>query len=282
MSDIKIFTDCVSDLSKELIEENDIATIPFYVHFNDEIYKDGIELNQEELYKKVKQYNTLPKTSAPSPQDFINSFNPYVEEKKEIIYIGISHKLSATMQNAIIAKNEFPNANISLIDSCNLSSGIGLLALKACDLRNEGLSGKQIVERLNELTPKIQTSFVVDTLEYLHKGGRCSALESFFGGLLKIKPILKVEDGKIKLGKKARGKTDKVINLMLEDVLKNKNNIDKKRVFITHSQGGELVYYLKEQLEKNTDIENVYITEASSVISSHCGPGTIGILYMEK
>lgn len=282
MSNIKIFTDCVSDLSKELIEENDIATIPFYVHFNDEIFKDGIELNQEELYKKVKKYNTLPKTSAPSPQDFINSFNPYVEGKKEIIYIGISHKLSATMQNAIIAKNEFPNANISLIDSCNLSSGIGLLALKACDLRDEGLSGKQIVEKLSELTPKIQTSFVVDTLEYLHKGGRCSALESFFGGILKIKPILKVENGEIKLGKKARGKTDKVIDLMLEDVLKNKNNIDKKRAFITHSQGGELVYYLKKQLEKNTDIENVYITDASSVISSHCGPGTIGILYMEK
>lgn len=282
MADIKIFTDCVSDLSKELIEENDIATIPFYVHFNDEIYKDGIELSQEELYKKVNTYGALPKTSAPSPQDFINSFKPYVEGGKEIIYIGISHKLSATMQNAIIAKKEFPNANISLVDSCNLSSGIGLLALKACDLRDEGLSGKQIVEKLSKLAPKIQTSFVVDTLEYLYKGGRCSALESFFGSVLKIKPILKVEDGELKLGKKARGKIDKVINSMLEDVLNNKNNIDKKRTFITHSQGGELVYYLKEQLENKTDIENVYITDASCVISSHCGPGTIGILYIEK
>lgn len=282
MNKIKIFADSTCDLSKQLIEENNISIIPLHVHFHEEEYRDNVDLTQDELYKKVEEYNILPKTSAPSPQEFVNAFKPYVEKDYDIIYIGLSSKMSATIQNAIIAKGEFPKANIEIIDSYNLSSGIGLLVMKACDYREKGFNVNEIASKVRELVPKVKTSFIIDTLDYLYKGGRCSALESFVGGILKIKPVVSVAKGEMYLSHKVRGKRKKVVDTMLKDVLENKNNIDEKRVFITHSQAGGTEHYLKERLEENINVENIHITEAGCVISSHCGPGTIGILYIEK
>jgi DegV family protein with EDD domain len=282
LHNIKIFTDSTSDLSKELIEKNYISVVPLYITFKDEIYRDSIDINTEGLYKKVEELNILPKTSAPSPQDFIDAFRPYVEEGKDILYIGLSSKLSATIQNANIAKQEFPNANIEIVDSLNLSTGIGILVMKACDFREQGMNIKEISEKVKELVPRVRTFFIIDTLEYLHKGGRCSSLQNLIGTAFKIKPVIRVIDGGMAVGQKVRGKRDKMIDFMLKETLKNADNMDTKRIFIGHSLWEKPTHYLKEQLIKSTSIENIHIIQAGCVISSHCGPNTIGIYYIKK
>lgn len=280
MSKVKIFADSTCDLSRDLIESNDISIVPLYVGFNENTYKDGVEISTKELYEKVKEYNKLPKTSAPSPLDFINAFKPFVEEGRDIIYIGLSSKLSSTLQNAKIAASEFPNAKIEVVDSYNLSTGIGLLVMKAVDLAKENLGVEEIAEKIRELVPKVETAFVPDTLDYLHKGGRCTALQAIMGSMLKIRPIIKVVDGGMIVGQKARGKREKILETMLENAIKDKDNMDKKRVFVTHAQGPEDAMFLKKRLEEVLDVEEILITDAGCVISSHCGPNTVGILYI--
>ncbi len=282
MHNIKIFADSTSDLPKKLIEKNNISIVPLYVIFKDEIYKDNVNIDQKGLYKKVDELNMLPKTSAPSPKDFIDAFKPYVEAGQDILYIGLSSKLSTTIQNANIAKQEFPNANIEIVDSLNLSTSIGLLVMKACDFREKGMNIQEISMKLQELTSKVRTIFIVNTLDYLHKGGRCSSLQNLLGTTFKIKPVVSVIDGKLTVVRKIRGYKNKVTDLMLKEVLKNANNMDAKRIFIGHSQGKEYIEYLKEQLLKSTSIENIHLVKAGCVISSHCGPGTIGLFYIEK
>lgn len=277
---IKIFADSTSDLNKDLLEKNHISIVPLYVGFGDESYKDGVQMTTKELYTKVAECDKLPKTSAPSPLDFVNAFKPFVEEGRDILYISLSSKLSSTIQNAKIAAQEFPNAKIEIVDSFNLSTGIGLLVMKAVDFVNEGMNVEDIAVKIRELVPKVETAFVPDTLDYLYKGGRCSATQALMGSVLKIRPIIKVVDGGMIVGQKARGKREKILETMLENALKDKDNMDKKRVFVTHTEGLEDANFLKEQLEKELDVEEVIITDAGCVISSHCGPNTVGILYI--
>ncbi|WP_352419665.1 DegV family protein [Proteiniborus sp.] len=280
MGEVKIFADSTCDLSRDLIESNNISIVPLYVSFDDDTYKDGVDIRTKELYSKVDKHDKLPKTSAPSPLDFINAFKPFIDEGRDILYIGLSTKLSSTIQNARIAASEFPNANIEIVDSCNLSTGIGLLVMKAVDLAKENLGVEEIAKRIRELVPRVETAFVPDTLEYLHKGGRCSSLQALMGSVLKIRPIIKVVDGGMIVGQKARGKREKILETMLENALKDKDNMDRKRVFVTHTEGLEDAMFLKKELEANLDVEEIIITDAGCVISSHCGPNTIGILYI--
>lgn len=282
MNKVKIFTDSTCDLTPEILKENDISIVPLYVTFDKETYKDGIEISTEELYKKVSKTGRLPKTSASPPSDFYNAFKPFIDEGYDIVYIGISSKLSSTLQNAKIAASEFPEGRIEIVDSMNLSTGIGLLVLKAVDYVKEGLGAKEVAERVRKKVPKVKTAFVIDTLEYLYKGGRCNALQNFFGGILKIKPIVKVVDGIMILGQKSRGKRQKALDIMLANVLSDKDNIELDRIMVTHSMGKKDALKLKEQLESALDVEKVYITNAGCVISSHCGPKTVGILYISK
>lgn len=280
MSNVKIFADSTCDLSKDLIEANDISIVPLYVGFDDKTYKDGVEITTKELYSKVDALGKLPKTSAPSPLDFINYFRPFVEEGKDIIYIGLSSKLSATLQNAKIAASEFPDSKIEIVDSLNLSTGIGLLVMKAVDLAKEGFSVEEIANQIRTIVPKVETAFVPDTLEYLYKGGRCSALQALMGGVLKIRPVIKVVDGGMTVGQKARGKREKILETMINNALKDKDNMDRRRVFVTHSEGYEDAMILKKRLEEHLDVEEILITDAGCVISSHCGRNTVGILYI--
>lgn len=282
MGVVKIFTDSTSDLTDEIIRKYDISVVPLYVSFDNETYRDGIDINTKELYDLVDKYKMLPKTSAPSPTDFYNAFKPYIDEGKDIIYIGLSSELSSTLQNAKIAASEFPDNRIEIVDSLNLSTGIGLLVLKAVDYANEGMGIKEIAEKIRKKVPLVRTSFVIDTLEYLYKGGRCTALQSFIGGMLKIKPIVKVVDGKMVLGQKARGKRNKILKKMLDNTIKESHNIDLDRIMVTHSMGLEDARYLKKELEDNLNVKEVIITDAGCVISSHCGPNTVGILYICK
>lgn len=169
MSNVQIITDSTADLSLELAKEKNIAVIPLYVVFGNETYKDGSEISTLELYEKVEQKGELPKTSAPTPVDFYNTFKTYIDKGKDILYIGLSSQLSTTIQNAKIAAADFPKGKIHIIDSLNLSAGIGLLALRAADYAETGMQVDEIADKIKESIPKVNTYFAIDTLEYLQK-----------------------------------------------------------------------------------------------------------------
>lgn len=282
MKKIKIISDSTCDLSEELLEKYEIDIVPLYVNFNEESYRDLVDLNTEKMYRLVEKYNMLPKTSAASPGDFYKIFKRYLDLNYQVIYIGIGSKFSGTLTSAYTAKKMLDSEDIFLIDSLNLSSGIGLLLLKAAKYKEEGLSAEEIKEKVDELVPKVRSQFVIDTLDYLYKGGRLSALSALMGGVLRIKPIIKVRDGIMKVGKKARGNIRKGIDLLINEFIQLKDNIDEEFVMITHSLAYDSYLYIKDNLKEVSSIKNLYETDAGCVISSHCGKGTIGILYIMK
>lgn len=275
-----IASDSTCDLSPELIKEYDVKILPLYITFGEDSYKDNIEINLEGLYKKVDELKELPKTAAIPPKDFQSFFKKYVDEGYDIVFITIGSELSATYQNARIASEDF-EGRVFCVDSQNLSTGIGLLVLKACMARDEALSAKEIAERVSEIVPRVKVQFVVETLEYLHKGGRCSGTVRFLSSLLSIKPMIVVREGKMTVGKKFIGSMKKAIGGMVKLFLNDVEHLDPEFVFITHTLAFDKVGLIKDQI-KDVKIEHVYDTVAGCVIGSHCGRGTIGILYILK
>jgi len=276
---IQIVTDSTADLGRVIADRSHIKIIPLSVLIGDETYLDGVNIDQAKLFELVKKTGKLPKTAAPTLKDFYSVF----KESDEVIFIGISSKLSSTVQNAILTAKEFPDGKVRVIDSLNLSSGIGLLALAAGDLRDKGLAAEEFEKDITRRLPNTRMSFMIDTMEYLYKGGRCSALQSIFGSMLKIHPIIEMlPDGTLGVKDKAYGSRKKSMNLLLQDFEKHLDELDTRRVFITHTSSDEDAKYLKEEIERIAHPREVLITRAGSVISSHCGPGTIGILYMVK
>lgn len=282
MSKIKLISDSTCDLSPELIKLHDIDIVPLYVNFKDESFFDGVNLTTEEMYRHIQKVGSLPKTAAASPGSFYEIFDEYLQKGFEIIYTGIGSKFSATFQSAYTAKQMLHTDKIYLVDSLNLSSGSGLLVLKAASLRSLGLPASEIAQKLEEFVPKVRSQFVIDTLEYLYKGGRLNALSTIMGTMLKIKPIIKVRNGEMVVGKKGRGSIKIGIDLMLEEILASKTEIDEEFCMITHSLADASVDYIREKLEAGLHIQNIYETKAGCVISSHCGQGTIGVLYILK
>ena len=282
MKKIKIISDSTCDLSRDLVEKHDIEIVPLYVNFGEESYLDGVNLNVETMYDLVSKKKVLPKTAAPSPGAFVEVFKKYLEQDYEIIFLGIGSKFSATFSSASVAKQTLESEDIYLVDSLNLSSGTGLLILKATKYIEDGLTAKEIKSRLEEIVPKVRSQFVIDTLDYLYKGGRLNALSALVGGMLRIKPIIKVREGLMAVGKKGRGSMKNGIDLMLNEVFSEKDNIDPEFVMITHSLNDDYASYIKEEVEKEITFKNVNTTTAGCVISSHCGKGTIGILYILK
>lgn len=282
MNNIKLISDSTCDLSQEIIEKYDISIVPLYVTFDKDSYRDGVDIDTKKLYKTVKERDILPKTSSPTPSDFYKEFKKYVDLEKDIIYIGLSSEISSTIQNAKIAADQFENSNIYIIDSKNLSAGIGLLLLKANDYINEGLSTEEIVKKINRDIDKVRTSFIVDTFDYLHKGGRCNTIQSFIGGMFKIKPIIKVVDGKIIVGQKPRGKKKKALKVIINNIIKNKESIDLSRIIIGDSMSYQDSLFFKNELQKNVSFDETIFINAGCVISSHCGENTTGVYYMNK
>ncbi len=281
MEKIKIVTDCTSDLSEELIEKHNIHTVPLIVNIGGKSYKDKEEINTKELFEKVKEYDELPKTSALTPHTYYELFKDLIDQGYSVLYMGIGSGFSSCYQNSMIASEDLPKDKLRIVDSANLSSGIGLLLLKAAKFRDEGNSLNEIADKLEVLVPKVRTMFSIDTLEYLHKGGRCSGTARFFGSMLKIKPIIRVVDGKMVVAKKPRGKYKVALDAQLDYFMHDKDNIDPENIFITHCLAhDEDIEYLKEKITQTIDVKNLHVTNASSVISTHCGPRTIGILYI--
>lgn len=280
MRKIKLVSDSTCDLSSDLIKKHDIEIVPLYVNFAEKSFFDGVDLSVEEMYEFVEKNKILPKTSAPSPGQFVQVFQKYLDQDYDIIYLGIGSKFSATLSSANTAKQILETDRIYLIDSSNLSSGSGLLLLKAAKFIEFGYSPNKIKEEIENLVPKVRSQFVIDTLEYLYKGGRLNALSALFGGMLRIKPIIKVRNGEMVVGKKGRGSIKNGIKLMLDEVLAEKERIDDEFMMITHSLADESYEHIKNVISPEVNIQNLYETKAGCVISSHCGKGTIGVLYI--
>lgn len=278
---VLITRDSTSDLPPELVEKLNIKTIPLIVTLGDKTYQDGVDINPDDIYKYHEEHGVLPKTSAANVDDMINFFEPFINEGYEIVHFSISSAMSSTYQNSCIAADEFEG--IYVVDSANLSTGEGLLVLKACEWAAEGFSAKEIYDKVCELIPRVDASFVIDSLEYLHKGGRCSALAALGANLLKLKPCIEVTNGTMGVSKKYRGKYSETLKQYVADRLTDYSDIDLSRVFVTHAGcDEEIVNQVVEQVKATAPFEELIVSRAGCTVSAHCGKDTLGVLYIRK
>lgn len=281
MSTIRLTGDSTIDLSDSLLKKYNVETVPLYINMGEDSYKDGVTVTPDDIYGYVKKTGQLPKTAAPSVDDYITFFKKQKEQYDEIIHFNISSEFSSAYQNAIIAAQEFEG--VYPIDSRNLSSGSSLLLITAYDMIENGASSKEIVEEIKTLHEKVEASFIINSLKFLHKGGRCSGVAALGANVLKLKPCILVEDGKMNVGKKYRGAYDKCVREYIKDKLENRNDLNLNRIFITHTKCDPKDLELaKETILKYQPFENIMDTTAGCTITNHCGEGTLGILFVRK
>ena len=280
---IRIISDSTCDLSKELIEKYNIDILPLHIHLGEEEYQDGVTITPDEIYEWADANNTTPKTSAASMIEVIDKFEPYINNGEEIICFSISSNMSANNNVMRLAVEDMEAEDkIHIIDSANLSTGIGLLVVEAAIMAQEGKAADEIVARIEELKPLVCARFVVDTLTYLHRGGRCSSVAALAGGVLKLHPKIVVENGKMDANKKYRGKMSAVIKSYVKDMEEDLKSAKKDRVFITHSGCDQSILdEIHGYLAELNVFDEILTTRAGSVISSHCGPGTLGVLFIK-
>lgn len=281
---VKIIADSTCDLSKDLLEKYDISVLPLHIVLGDKEYKDGLEISPDEIYEWSNTNKEAPKTSAAAISDTIDIYSKYLKSYDEIICFSISGQMSTTVNVMRMAAEELDSEDkIHIIDSENLSTGGGLLVIEAAIMAKEGKSGIEIIESINELKPFVRASFIVDTLTFLHRGGRCSGVAALAGGALKLHPKIVVENGGMKPDKKYRGKMNSAILSYVKDLEPQIKNAKNDRVFITHSGcEEEIIQSVRQYLSELGHFEEILITRAGGVISSHCGPGTLGVLFIEN
>ncbi len=275
---IGIASDSVLDLSKELIEKNNIHVYPLTITLGDNTFEDGKDIDSQKIFEYVEKSKQLPKTSATNEFTYNEIFEELEKQYDEVVYFTLSGDMSCCYQNAVNAQKQHPH--IHLIDSRELSSGVGLEVMYACALRDKGIKAEEIVAKVKERIPFVQASFVVERLDYLYKGGRCSALQMFGANILKLRPQIIVKDGKMGSYKKYRGKIEKVVYDYVKDTMAEFNNPDPTICFITYSSATEeMITNAKKAVEEAGIFEKVYITTAGATITSHCGEHTLGVLY---
>ena len=287
MREVIILTDSTCDLSQELLQQRNIHFIPLKVCFNEQMYKDVVEINTTEMYSKVEELGILPKTAAATILEFEEIFTKYVNEGYDVVYTGIGGKLSSSYQNAVICKQNLDDEiaqHIYVVDSQSLSTGIGLTVLKMADLRDQGKQAQEIVAEAEKIVKCVRAQFSVKDLTFLHIGGRCSGTSRFFGTMLRIRPILRVFDGQIILSEKSFGRYENALNLQIQDLVSNIDNVDTDYLFITHTSADAEAKYIYDNIptEIKAKFKNIYTTNAGCVVSAHCGKHTIGVLYIKK
>lgn len=279
---IKVTADSTCDLSPQIIKDLDIEIIPLYIVKGDNSYKDLLEIKPQDIFDYAEQEGKMCKTAAVNIADYIDTFTNILKEYDAIVHISLSHALSSSYQNACIAAKEFDN--VYVVDSNNLSTGSGTLVYEAARLvKSNYADAGRISEDMKDLSKKIETSFVINTLEYLRKGGRCSALVEFGANLLKIKPCIEVENGEMHVGKKYRGTFNRCIVSYVEDRLKDRDDIIYDKIFITHTGcSKETLKLINKTIKKYANFDCTIETIAGCTISSHCGPDTLGIIFVTK
>lgn len=281
---VKIISDSTCDLSEELLEKYEVDIIPLHIVLGEEEYLDGKSITPDEIYQWSDANKATPKTSAASIDMTIEAFRPYVEQGMEIVCFSISSDMSTTVNVMRMAAEELgAEDKIKIIDSANLSTGIGLLVIEAAIMAKEGKNAAEIADKMEEMKPRVRASFVVDTLTYLYRGGRCGGLAAMAGGMLKLHPKIVVEAGKMKPTEKYRGKMSSVVLNYVKAMEENLKKAKKERVFITHSGSDEeTIQAVSDYLKGLNRFDEILITRAGCVISSHCGPGTLGVLFIQE
>mgnify|MGYP004670443979 FL=1 len=281
---VKIISDSTCDLSPELITRYNIDILPLHILLGEDEYEDGKTITPEQIFAWSNEHKTTPKTSAPSLEDAIRIFRPYVEDGHEIICFSISGGMSTSGNVMRLAADELEASDrIHVVDSANLSTGIGLLVIEAAIMASNGSSVADILSQVEALKPKVRASFVVDTLTYLYRGGRCNAVAAMAGGVLKLHPKIVVENGAMDATKKYRGKIKAVIMSYVKDMEDDLKSARPDRVFITHSGcDSSTVDSVRTYLNSLGIFHEILETRAGGVISSHCGPGTLGVLFIAK
>ena len=276
---IKFTSDSTCDLSREQIEQFDITILPLAVAMGGKDYHDGVDIVPADIYAHVGSGGDLPKTAAINIAQYHECWTACVKNYDAVIHLNISAEFSSCHQNARLAAEEFDN--VYVVDSRNLSTGHGLLVLKGLQLAEQGMAPAEIAQVLRETVDRVDASFILDQLEYLKKGGRCSTLAAMGANLLKLKPCIEVSDGKMAVGKKYRGTYEKCLKEYITDRLKDRTDLDLRHVFVTHSGIDEaLVQTAVDSVKALQPFETVTVTTAGCTISSHCGPGTLGVLFM--
>ena len=277
-----ITTDSSCDLSKEQLAEYNIKTIPIYVIMNGEEYKDGINITPNQIFEYVKLNKKLPKTAALSVEDYENFFKNILDENPDanIVHIGLSSGLSSSYEHSVSASQTF-GGKVFVVDGKSLSTGTGLLVLYAAKLAKSGIPTEEIVVKTQNRVNFVQASFIIQEVDYLYKGGRCSALALIGANLLKIKPKIQVINGKMQSTGRPRGKMIQVLKDYVDGTLKEYSNPDKTICFVTHSSiEPEIADEIADYVRSKNIFDEVVITVASATITSHCGKGTLGILYI--
>ena len=281
MEKIKVTCDSTCDLTPELYQSYGVDILPLGITLGETLYYDGVNVAAKDLFAYADRTGTLPKTSAVSPNTYIETFRPYVEDGYSIIHINISSEFSTCYQNACLAAAELEN--VYPIDSRNLSSGSGHLVLLAVELARQGLSAREIVDILNERKEKLDVSFVLQHLDYLRMGGRCSGVAVLGANLLKLRPEIRVVDGKMTVGTKYRGSMERSVLDYVRGRLANRDDVEPGRIFVTPSgvpkDLEDKVVALVKELHP---FREVLVTRAGSTISSHCGPECLGVLFFKK
>ncbi|MCR4923509.1 MAG: DegV family protein [Lachnospiraceae bacterium] len=279
---IKILSDSTCDLSEELLKKYDIDMIPLTVVMGERSGKDGIDITPEDIYEYVEKSGRLPATSATNIFEYKDCFTKWTDQGYSIVHISLGSGFSSSYQNASIAAEDMEE--VYVVDSNNLSSGQGLLVLKAGEMKAAGCSAREIYKACMEAAVKVESSFVIDSLDYLYKGGRCSALATFGGNLLKIKPSIDVKDGKMGPSKKYRGKIERVIKEYVRERIKGRDDIDTHRIILTHTKcSPEIVKDAYDIIrEEIPDAEEIPVTVAGATVTTHCGPNTLGVMFLRR
>ena len=283
MGKIRITADSTCDLSESLLQKYEISILPLNIVLDMKSYSDGEEISPDEIYVWSEKMHKTPKTAAVAYDRALEMASAFQKNGDEMIFFGISESMSTTCNVMRMVKEELNYTGMYVIDSQNLSTGIGLQVLRAAELAAQGLAAQEIVTQIEQERGRVRASFVVERLDYLAMGGRCSSVVALLGGKLKLKPRIEVTDGKMEAGKKYRGNQDKVILKYVQDMEMQLRQADPHRIFITHSGCEEAVIRsVEEYLKGLHHFEEILITRAGGVISSHCGPGTLGVLFYEK
>ena len=278
---VMITSDSTVDLSPELFERYNVKFVPLTIVLGNESYQDGVNFSTPQMFARYHKDGTLPETAAPSLQSFLDFFKSFTDEGYEVVHVDISSDLSSTYNTARLAAEEV--GGVYVVDSRMLSTGVGLLVIEGAECAAAGMGAKEIAEHLNGLTDKVSTSFVLDTLEFMWKGGRCSGIAAFGANLLKLKPGLEMKNGKLEVYKKYRGNMNNVYRQYITERLEGKK-IRPGHIFLTES--GEiddaLIEELMQLIKEKSGCKEVHHTVAGATIASHCGPRCLGVLFIEE
>ena len=276
-----IASDSTSDLSDELIERYGVKILPLSVALGEKTYADGVDIDPEMIYAHYEKTGELPKTAAVNMDAFATFFQKETEKGHAVILFTISADMSSTYRNACIAAEDFED--VYVVDTRNLSTGGGLLVVTAGEMAAAGKDAREIATYCTSLTSHVDASFVIDDLEFLYKGGRCSALAAFGANLLQLKPCIVVRGGKMGVSKKYRGKFSSVLTKYITEQIGDGTALDTDRVFVTHAGcSEEIVTQCVEQLQALSIFKEIHVTRAGCTISAHCGRNTLGVLFIRK